>query len=355
MKKFTFILALIFCFSVFHVWAAEKKDPVLATIDGHKITESQVLQAAIEQMLDRMKKDRIYDLKKNAVNALIDEWLLERAAKNKGMTIEKFVASIESKATKVTESEAKAVYLLQKRRYKNKTFEDVKARLMSQLAVQKKQVALGDFLDELRKKAKISVKLKRPRFDVSVDDDPAIGKKGAPITLIEFSEFQCPFCRKARPTINKILKEYDGKVHYVFRDYPLSFHLQAKNAANAANCAHEQGKYWEFNKELWNAGSVLSKGSKLARDGDKKAGDKVMFEGMYAIGEKLELDMSKFKKCVESKKYYAEINKDQKDGNKSGVSGTPAYFINGVFISGAQPYNKFKEIIEEELILKKVK
>jgi len=203
---------------------------------------------------------------------------------------------------------------------------------MSQLTGQKKQKELSDFIKKLRKQADISIKLQRHRVKVQVDDDdPSKGPKSAPILLVEFSEFQCPFCKRTRPTLDKILNKYGSKVRYIFRDFPLSFHKQAKSAANAANCAQEQGKYWEFFEQLW------------------KSQGKHSNEKLIEIGQGIGLSMSPFKACVESEKYFSEIDKDQKAGSEMGVTGTPAYFVNGVFLSGAQPYERFEEIIEEEL------
>jgi len=332
MKKVYLLIAVFLFFVSFQ---AQAKDEVLATVDGKNFTDKQVMQAAVEQMLKRMKQDKVYELKRAALENMIDDYLMEKAAKKQGITVAQLIKNIQNKADKATESDAKIIYQLQKRRFKDKKFDDVKKGLMAQLSRQKKQLALNDYLDELRKKSKIKIDLKRPRFNVSIDDDPSQGKKGSPITLIEFSEFQCPFCKRTRPTIDKIMNTYKGKVHYVFRDYPLSFHKQAKSAANAANCANEQGKYWDYNTALWGFQGKHKK-------------DKLM-----EIAKELELEMDKFEKCFDSNKYFAEIDKDQQDGTKVGVSGTPAYFINGIFLSGAQPFEKFKEIIDEELLLKK--
>lgn len=178
---------------------------------------------------------------------------------------------------------------------------------------------------------------------VSIDDDPIKGNENAPVTIIEFSDYQCPFCKRSYDNvIKKIDEEYisKGKVRLVFRDYPLPFHKKAVPAAIAANCAGEQGKYWEVHDFLFENPSKLDAASVIS----SSAG----------IG----LDKAKFEACVNDKSKEKEIEKDVEDGQKYGVRGTPSYFIGkttdgdeitGTFIRGAQPYSVFKELIDEKL------
>ncbi len=168
-------------------------------------------------------------------------------------------------------------------------------------------------------------------ISVSVDDDPSIGPKDAPITIIEFSDFQCPFCARAAPTVKQILKEYDGKVRFVYRDFPLSFHQNAQKSAEAAECADEQGKFWEYHDKLFENQNALE------------------ISNLKQYAKDLGLDSSKFDSCLDSGKYTKEVEKDTEDGQKYGVTGTPAFFINGKLVSGAQPFKNFATIIDSEL------
>lgn len=331
--KTPYLFIFVLFFSMVTMPAISWATP-LATLDGQDITEAEVDKIAKPRMTKLLSQ--MYDIKLNAINQIIDDRLLLVEAKKKGLTVDKFRKKLMDEAGDVTESEAKAIYQLQKKRYKDKTFDQIKKQLMSQLSRQKKQMAVEDYLATLRKKANIKINIERPRAKVSTDDDPSMGgSKNAPITVIEFTEYQCPFCKRARPTIQKILDTYKDQVHYVLRDFPLSFHKQAKGAANAAQCAGDQGKYWEYSDELW------------------KTQGKHTEETLNKIATDIKLNMDKFKKCTSSKKYYAEIDKDQNDGIAAGVTGTPAYFINGLFLSGAQPFQSFKKLIDEELARKK--
>lgn len=301
-----------------------------ATLNGQVITEQEAMALANNQIMET--NHEIYKIKRGAIDQIIQKRLLEAEAKKKGLSVDALLKKeVYDKVVNPTEAELQAIYEMKKSRMQGKTFEEVQEQLEAQTRSQKKQMAFSNYLATLRNVAKIQYKIERPTVKVSVDDDPSQGDKNASITLIEFSEFQCSYCKKARPVIEKILSTYKGKIHYVFRDFPLGFHGQAKDAASAANCAHEQGKYWDYNHALWeNQG-------------------KQSLEKLKEIAKDLALDTTKFDACVASKKYYKEIDKDQDDGSQAGVSGTPAYFINGKFLSGAQPFEAFKEIIDEEL------
>ena len=170
--------------------------------------------------------------------------------------------------------------------------------------------------------------------NVEADDDPVLGEKNAPVTIVSFEDFQCPYCKRAyEQAIQQIKKEYidAGKVKYIFRDFPLSFHQNAGPAAEASECAHEQCKFWEYHDALY-------------QNQDKLGKDKYI-----EIAQNLKLDMDKFNQCIDSRKYQQEVQKDFEYGQSIGVSGTPAFFINGLMMVGAQPYEAFKQAIDAEL------
>ncbi len=173
-----------------------------------------------------------------------------------------------------------------------------------------------------------------PKVEASADDDPVKGDKNAPITMIEFSDFECPFCgRWFQQTFPAIDEKYikTGKVKLVYRDFPLNFHTQAQKAAEASECADEQGKFWPMHDKLFNEG---------VQGG---------VEGFKKYAKDIGLDTGKFNKCLDSGQMAAEIRKDLADGGRYGVSGTPGFFINGVKVVGAQPFQVFEQVIEAEL------
>jgi protein-disulfide isomerase len=175
------------------------------------------------------------------------------------------------------------------------------------------------------------------KVEVSADNDPAKGSNNAPVTIIEFSDFQCPFCARAvigaQAAMPQVEEKYikTGKVKLVFRDYPLPFHENAQKAAEASECAYEQNKFWEYHDKLF------TNQEKLAVTDLKK----------YAAD--LGLNAAKFNSCLDSGKMADEVKKDFADGQKAGVDGTPTFFVNGTKIVGAQPFSAFEQIIEAEL------
>jgi len=174
-------------------------------------------------------------------------------------------------------------------------------------------------------------------IDVSIDDDAIKGDKKAPITIVEFSDFECPFCsRFYTNTLPELVSEYidTGKVRLIHRDFPLSFHKNAKKAAMAAECAKDQDgddAYYKYHDKLYENNTELS------------------VDNLKKWAGELGLNTVKFNECLDSDKFAEEIDKDFADGQSYGVTGTPAFFINGRRISGAQPFNVFKNIIDEEL------
>jgi protein-disulfide isomerase len=155
------------------------------------------------------------------------------------------------------------------------------------------------------------------------------GDPNAKITIVEYSDFQCPFCSRAKATMDQILKDYQGKVKLYYKQFPLtSIHQYAQKAAEASECAEDQGKFWEYHDKLFdNQGSLDTASLK------KYAAD-------------LGLDTAKFNACLDNGDKSSQVNSEQQEGISNGVQGTPAFFINGQFISGAQPYSTFKSVID---------
>ncbi|MBI4037136.1 thioredoxin domain-containing protein [Candidatus Daviesbacteria bacterium] len=171
--------------------------------------------------------------------------------------------------------------------------------------------------------------------EVSLDDDPVLGNPNAPITIIEFSDYQCPFCQRFwTETLPLIKSQYidTGKVKLVYRDFPLSsIHPDAQKAAEAAECADEQGKYWEYHDKLFENQFDLS------------------ITALKRYAQELGLNTEKFNTCLDSGQMASEVSKDLSEGTAAGVQGTPGFFINGRFLGGAYPFEQFKTIIDEEL------
>jgi protein-disulfide isomerase len=171
------------------------------------------------------------------------------------------------------------------------------------------------------------------RYDVPVDDDPVLGAADAPITLIEFSDFECPYCRQWHEQVfGRLKQEYASQVRFVYRDFPLiGVHANAESAALAANCANEQGVFWDYHDRLFQATAGLGTAAYL----------------QYA--RELNLDVDQFQTCLDTAKYEQEVQGDYNYAANLGIRSTPTFFINGIPLVGAQPYEVFKQVIDKEL------
>ena len=166
---------------------------------------------------------------------------------------------------------------------------------------------------------------------IEIGDAPVLGPKGAPVTIVEWSDFQCPFCGRVEPTLQQLRDEYKGKIRFAWKNQPLSFHPNAMPAAEAAMAAHEQGRFWEFHDALFKKQGQLS-------------------PALYnEVARQLGLDMDRFHASIEGRKNTAQIEADMAAGNAVGAQGTPTFFINGKKLVGAQPIDAFKQMIDAEL------
>jgi len=302
-----------------------------ARIGDTTITLEEIDQRAASNLMKVRQQE--YEVRQQALDAMINDDLLDREAKAKGITKEKLIETeIASKAPDATPAEIDAYYEQNKARMGGQTKEQIAPQIGAMLKSQKSGAIQAEYMKALRQKYGVKVYLEPPRVQIAVDDDPARGGPvGAPITIVEFSDYQCPFCSRAETVVDDVMKKYGDKVRLVYRDYPLSFHPNAEMAAMGAECAEEQGKYWEMNR------AMFANQSKLA------AADLVETAGS------LGMDKDKLKACLDSGKYRSEVQKDFQDGQKAGVTGTPTFFINGVMIVGARGVDSFSEIIDREL------
>jgi protein-disulfide isomerase len=306
---------------------------IVAEVDGAPIT-SQELEQPLASQLSKLQ-EQIYNLKRQRLDALINQRLLATEAARRRVSVSALLdAEVTAKVGLVTEEEIEKVYEETRGKFKggeSTVREQIRTRLQSQ-----KLAARGEeFLRSLRSQAKIVVNLEAPpihRVEVSTQGAPFKGPPNAPVTIVEFSDFHCPFCRRVLPTLTQIESKYGHKIRLMFRDFPIeSLHPGATKAHEAARCANEQGKFWAYHDRLF--------------DTPPKSTPEIFKE----LARRTDLDVVAFESCFESGKYQEAIKKDVEDGTRLGVTGTPAFFINGRLITGAQPFESFARIIDDEL------
>ncbi|RME25452.1 MAG: hypothetical protein D6798_08955 [Deltaproteobacteria bacterium] len=312
-------------------------DAVVASWDGGNVTYgdlknqigSHLIQMEVEYLTNR------YQTESQAADQLLTQKLIEAEAEKRGISPDDLVkAEVEDKTEPPTEDEIQEIYQAMQRQLRGRPLEEVRGPITQQALQRKQQQRFSEWVAQLKEAtgAKVTVPFPDlPRLDVSVDDDPMIGNKDAPVTIVQFAEYQCPYCGRANDTMERILKDYDGKVRMVFRDFPLSFHDRAIPAAIAANCADKQGKYWEMHDRLMSNQRALT-------DSD-----------LESYAKDAGLDLAAWNECRQDPAIAAEINADMEAGAALGVSGTPAFFVNGIMLSGALPYDMFAQIIDKEL------
>ena len=311
----------------------------VAEVDGQPVTYgdlqndhevgAKLRQAEVKALTD------LYDQRRGLLDEMISRRLLEEEAKAKGKTVEQwYQTEYVTSVPEPSDAEAKAFYEEHKAQVpQGQTFDDLKDRIKQAVRQQKLREGMGKILDDLKSRHHVQVSLQAPdlpRIDVEAKG-PARGPTNAPVTIVEFSDFQCPYCGREYPVIERLMKEYDGKVRLVFRHYPLDFHPFARKAAEAGACAQDQGKFWELHDKMF-----TNQGKLAVAD-------------LKGYAKLLGMDAPKFDKCLDSGEKKALVDDDLKAGSAAGVNGTPAFFINGIFVNGAQPYEHMKQAVDREL------
>jgi protein-disulfide isomerase len=313
---------------------------VVAVVGPTSFTLAQVDDRALEQSSSSFGSVKLsqalYEARRNAIEELIATTLMDQEADARGIDRAALVdQEITSKVTPVADHEVTAWYQANQTRVQGASLDQVRQPIRAYLLQERMQKVRQQFIDALKSKTPVRVMLEPPRQNVSAAKGAARGPATAPIQIIEFSDFQCPYCQRANPAIAQVLKVYGDRIHFVYRHFPLPNHPNAQPAAEASECAAEQGQFWAYHDKLFANPSRLG-----PADLKQHAAD-------------LGLDRQKFDACVDTRKYKAQVDADAEAGQQAGVNGTPAFFINGRVLTGAQPFEAFKRIIDDELSSKR--
>lgn len=305
----------------------------VATVDGKAITEEELLEAARGEFIRLEAK--AYQAKRDALKSLIFRLLVKEEAGRRGISLQELLMEeVDSKVEEPGEAELQSFYQRHRAQIR-RPFGEIKADIRRYLVRGKRLQLRERLLVRLKKGRDIRILLEPPRVEVSPDDDPALGPTGAPVTIIEFSDFQCPYCARVQSTLKKLLKKYPKEIRLVFRDFPIErIHPQALKAAEASQCARDQGKFWPYHDLLFSNQRDLSIGA------------------LKGFARELDLELPQFERCLSKDKYQDEVRRDVQDGLKSGVNSTPTFFINGRLIRGAVSLEEFEAVVSEELRLR---
>jgi predicted DsbA family dithiol-disulfide isomerase len=326
------------------LWGKDRKAPggkQLASVDGIAITETQARMDGAEELesleLQKLRSKASFaqnehQILEQAMERLVEEQLIKAEAAKRGITEEELLAKeLPLNSSEATSDEIDNFYTANKQRI-NKPKEEVAPQIGIYLKQQKENDAREAFLKKLENEHKVIRLLQPLRFNVNASERPSLGPAAAPVVLVLFSDYQCPYCKRFSGTLKEVRKQYGDRIRIVFRQFPLtSIHPNAQRAAEAALCAAAQNRFEEMHDSLLQNQNALQEGNLKSR------------------ADKLGLDTNAFNACLASARNAALIHEDLRAAASAGVEGTPALFINGRYLNGAQPFEEIAAIIDEEL------
>jgi protein-disulfide isomerase len=310
---------------------AQTEEKILAVVNGRKITEGEVDKSIAGQLVPLQQQ--LYALRKVALDNLVLRVLLEVEAKRRGIPIEALKRELTSAQVEVPEGDVEETYAENRQAFGGMSEDEAKERLRLDLESEARMRNYSLALAKLKESARIELYLAEPRLPIEItlaENAPVIGKRDAAVTIIEFSDFQCPFCKGVQTTLKKILQAHGNNVRLVFRHLPLEIHPQALPSARAAFCAGEQNRFWQYHDALF-------------------ASEELSPETFNAIASRLGLDLQQFQTCVTSESSRLAVVKDSQEARRLGINGTPSFIINGTLLRGAPSFEDFNGIIMRQL------
>ncbi len=300
-----------------------------AEIDGQAISVAELDERIKEDLFQSRTGSpaKLYELRSDVLEQLIRERLLEAEGKRRGVPAEAVVELEIKDMGPVADEEIVAFYQQNFEKQGEVKLDEVRPQIQRYLESRR----AAELPRRLRERAQVAVHLVPPRFDVA-PDGPSKGPADAKITIVEFSDFQCPYCQRSLATIEQVLAKYPSQVRVVYRHLPLDrIHAHARGAAEAAACADEQGQFWAYHDKLFQNNRALAK------------------EDLLRYAGETGLDAQRFGACIEERRFKDKVESDLQAARAVGISGTPAFVVNGVLLSGAQPPEEFYTVIDAAL------
>ena len=309
------------------------KEGVAAKVGDMEISNAELADGIESEIYEAESK--LFEIKFNRLKSVLLQRFMDKDSRKKDLSNDEFLNKFISKDVKISEKEIDA-FIKDQNIPPEHLNPQVREKIKGYLEMERKKEAVDKWLAEQTKKTPVEVFIPRPRrptFPVEVGNAPFAGGKDAKVTIVEYSDFQCPFCAKGADLLKEIKKKYGDKVKVAFKNFPLPFHNHAEGAAVAGLCANEQsmGAFWKMHDEMF------------------VSQDSLDAEGLKKIATKIGLKVDDFNKCMAENKYLAAVLADMEEGKKLKVKSTPTFFVNGQLINGAQPMDVFAEIIDEEL------
>lgn len=302
---------------------------VISEINGIKITRGELENSQGNKLLQA--RYQFYLAEQKALEEYIDNRLLQLEAGKEKISVEELLdREVISKVVNPTDDQLRIYY---EDLNIKEPFESIRGKILDHIRQRRIAIARAAYLEKLRERSTVIVTLAPPSADFPLDGSPRLGPENAPVRLVEFADYQCPYCAKVNPTLRKLKEEFGDKLSLYFKDMPLQMHPNARKAAEAARCAGEQQNYWPYHDMLFTKGQLeVEQLKQYARD--------------------LKLDGTQFDKCLDSGAQAAAVEKDFAIAQQLGLNGTPSFFLNGQYFSGAVDYNTLREMVVKELAKK---
>jgi protein-disulfide isomerase len=305
---------------------AQSDSTVVAEVGGVKVTMSELEQEESAKLLSAHYQ--YYQAQTKALNDLIDKKLLEQKAKSENLTVDQLMdRDVKSQVKDPTEDQMRVYY---EGIETDQPYEAVRDKVLEKIRDLRFQKARTAYIKALRAQTVVSIALAPPTVKLDTQSAQVVGPEKPAVTLVEFADYECPYCQKVAADVKRLQADFGDKVAFTYKDFPLPMHARAEKAAEASHCALKQGKYWEFHDELFHSHEL---------DVDQ----------LKAQARALKLDNAAFDKCLDTGAEAAAVEKDRKEGLRLGISGTPSFFINGHYLSGALDYAALRQVVEQQL------
>ncbi len=326
MGSFLRFLGFTICCFLPVILIAQTGEEVIATVNSKKISRSELAKYGSSKLLQM--RYQMYLAEQKALDQMIDEQVLADEAASQHLTIDELIArNVTAKIAEPTEDQLRLYYddLGLK-----EPFDEVRSKIADHVRQARSAKLRTAYIEQLRAKANIVTTLAPPRADVATGDAPRIGPASTPVKVVEFADYECPYCQKVNAHLAKLRQEFGDQISIYFKDFPLPMHARAQKSAEAARCARLEDKFWQYHDVLF----------------EERQHEP---EQLKSYARRLSLNGEKFDRCLDKGEQAETVKKDLAEAQQLGLTGTPSFFINGIFVSGAVEYSTLRDIVRQQL------
>jgi protein-disulfide isomerase len=328
-RKRVLIVASAVVIASSSAWASDPRELPVVEIDGRTLTIDDVERQLPGAMFKA--NNVLHEARRKVVDQFVDEYLLEREAQKQSITVAELLERHVNRTIADVPSE-EALRVFYEGLDTNETFETARPKIIEHLRQRRIAKAKSAYLASLRAQANVAIRLAPPRLQVPLKDTPLRGRPDAPVIVVEYADYECPYCQQIQPALDRLEAEYRDRIAFAYKDMPLPMHPNAQKAAEATHCAAAQGKYWEYHDAI-------------------SASKRLDLASLQEQARALKLDAKAFETCLSSGEKSGIVKNHLAEAQTLGLEGTPSLFVNGRFFSGVLSYEQLRAIVEEELTI----